>query len=111
MILAIAAAFLLDDAAAAEATLFEACRAKGGTERECACGLDIAREALTPRELALFAALTPYLERDDLAAALPEALARADALGYSPGEVASAIAVVYEHAERVEAACAEDAAG
>jgi len=92
----------------ADQRLLDACAEQGGTPDECACGLDLAKQKLTEREIALFAELTPYLERDDYAAAFAEAMVAADALGYEPAELINAIGVISENAKAVEAQCAED---
>ncbi|WP_022698449.1 hypothetical protein [Euryhalocaulis caribicus] len=110
MFIALAAALLVADAAEAQTMLLDACEKQGGTKTECVCGMEVARDKLSDRELILFAEMTPFLDRQDYAQALPEALQHADSLGYTPGEVADAFAIAYEHAEAVEKKCSEDAA-
>ena len=106
--LALFAALTLIATPESETIIIEACIDRGGTQDECSCGLDVAKESLTAREIDLFAELTPFLNREDFEAAFGEALALADAKGYSPAELLTAVGKVYEHAEEVETRCAKD---
>lgn len=95
-------------AAEAEDSIMETCVAEGASPSECACGYEIAKQEMTERQLIMFAELRPYFNSQDPMSALPAALTYAESLGYTPQEVADAITVAFEHAERVETACSED---
>lgn len=108
MFILLAAALSVTSPADAQTRLLAACQQQGGSATECACGMGIARDKLSDRELILFAELTPFLDREDTMQALPEALEYADSLGYKPAEVADAFATAYEQAEAVEKQCDDE---
>ncbi len=92
----------------ARGAILETCVAEGASRSECACGYDIAEQEMTERQLVMFAELRPYFEAEDPMQALPQALTYAESLGYTPEEVADAITIAFDHAERVETTCSED---
>lgn len=87
------------------------CLARGASETECACGINVARGVMTPREVSLLAALVPSLsETTELEAALLMAPQIAQQEGFSPREFAAAMQKVFEHSTAVEQQCDDEAA-
>lgn len=92
----------------AREVIMETCVAEGASQAECACGYGIAEQEMTERQLVMFAELRPYFDAEDPMSALPQALTYAESLGYTPEEVADAITIAFDHAERVEKTCSEE---
>jgi len=95
-----------------EQAIFSHCVAEGASEAECACGIDAAREIMTPREVSLVAELAPELSGET---SLDSALARAPQLieehGFSLAEFGVAMQKVVTYSDTVEQRCADPAPG
>ncbi len=90
-----------------EAVILSNCIDRGASEAECACGLDAAREIMTPREMGLVAALAPDLSGEtEVEAALIRAMQVAQERGFSLEEFFAAAQKVEIYAAEVEARCA-----
>ncbi len=89
-----------------EEVLAEHCLAHGGSTDECACGIEMARELMTPREVSLMAEVGPSLSGEtDLGEALIKAPEIAAEKGFSPSEFAGVMQKVFEYAGVVEERC------
>jgi hypothetical protein len=92
--------------AALDAQLLAQCGADGGKAAECRCGLGVARDTLSPRELALFPVLWPIVnQKGDIFAKLTLGRAAAAAAGYSEQEAMQTVLKVAQTAPAVEKKC------
>jgi hypothetical protein len=92
--------------AALDAKLLAQCGAEGGKAAECRCGLGVARETLTARELALFPVLWPIVnQKGDVFTKLTLGRAAAAAAGYSEQEAMQTVLKVAQSAPAVEKQC------
>ncbi len=89
-----------------DAKLLAECGADGGKAVECRCGLQIARETLTTRELALFPVLWPIVrQKGDLFTKTNLGRAAAASAGYSEQEAMQIVLKVAQAAPSVEQKC------
>jgi hypothetical protein len=94
-----------------DAKLLAECGADGGKAAECRCGLEVARETLTARELALFPVLWPIVrQKGDVFTKLTLGRAAAASAGYSEQEAMQAVLKVAQTAPAVEKKCKAPAA-
>lgn len=95
-----------------EAVIVQHCLEEGASDAECACGLQAARELLTPAEMGIVAELAPSLSGEE---SVDAALLRAPEVMREKGLDFDAFLVVLDkvvqHAEIVEARCTDEAAG
>lgn len=89
-----------------DAKLLAECGVDGGKAAECRCGLEVAREALTQRELALFPVLWPIVrQKGDLFTKLTLGRSAAAAAGYTEQEAMQTVLKVAQTAPAVEKKC------
>lgn len=93
-----------------EQVIVDHCLAEGASESECACGLEAAREILTPAEMGIVAELAPALSNET---SVDAALMRAPALMQERGmdfeDFMLVLDKVVQHSEIVETRCADPA--
>ncbi len=90
-----------------ETEIYAACVQEGGAKGECLCGLAIAREALTPRQMALFPVVWPIVKGPgDAFTKLGLGLQAAQARGYTAADAMTLVLAVQAHAGRTEKECA-----
>jgi hypothetical protein len=89
-----------------DAKLLAECGADGGKAAECRCGLEVARETLTARELALFPVLWPIVrQKGDVFTKVTLGRAAAASAGYSEQEAMQTVFKVAQTAPKVEQTC------
>jgi hypothetical protein len=86
--------------------ILAACADKGGKPAECACGLKIAHEEMTPRQLALVPVLLPIVKgKGDTMTKVSAGLAAAQDAGYTQQEALALVFAVQNQASRTEHEC------
>ena len=86
--------------------ILTACADKGGKPDECACGLKIAHEEMTPRQLALVPVLWPIVKsKGDTMTKVSAGLAAAQSAGYTQQEALQAVFAVQNQASRTQKEC------
>lgn len=89
-----------------DAKLLAECGADGGGAAECRCGLGVARETLTQRELGLFPVLWPIVrQKGDVFTKITLGRAAAMSAGYSEQEAMQTVLKVAQAAPNVEKKC------
>lgn len=91
-----------------EAVIVQHCLDEGASESECACGLEAAREILTPAEMGVVAELAPSLsDETDMQAALLRAPELMREKGLDFNTFLTVLDKVVQHSELVEARCTD----
>ena len=90
-----------------EAIVIATCLDRGAEQAECECGLDVARDRLTPKEMRLFAAMAPlfYEDFDHVGQAISAGLRLGRDAGFSDAETLGVALKIYNASGEIEAAC------
>lgn len=87
-------------------SIVQACLGEGGKPEECACGLKIARDGLSERQMGLFPILWPIVKSEgDFATKMAAGTAAVQANGYTVADGLALMATNEANAARVEKEC------